>query len=75
MPLHSSRVTSQVASLGTVGSVLGDMWWGPQEQEEDLCEDVGDGSVHRAARGGAEVRQGSVPVYVKATLLFVLPSP
>lgn len=24
-------VTSQMASLGTVGSVLSDMWWGPQE--------------------------------------------
>lgn len=54
--------------------MLSDVWWGPQEQEEDLCEDVGDGSVCRAARGGAEVRQGSVPMYVTVTLLVVLAS-
>lgn len=63
---------SQVASLGTVGDLLSDMWWGPQKQEEDLLKDVGKGSVYRTARGGAEVQQGSVPMYVKVTLLFVL---
>lgn len=37
---------SQVGSVGSVGDVFSDLWWRSQDQEEDMCEDVGDSSVY-----------------------------
>lgn len=60
MPLHphittclslslSLCVVSQVESVGSVGDVFCDLWWRSQDQEEDLCADLGDNSVYWTA--------------------------
>lgn len=41
---------SQVEPVGSMGDVFSDLWWGSQDQEEDLCEELSDGSVFWTAR-------------------------
>lgn len=36
----SLSVVSQVEPVGSVGNMFGDVWWRPEDQEEDLCEDL-----------------------------------
>lgn len=64
----SVSLISQVESVGSVGNVFSDLRWGSQDQEEDLCEDLGDSSVYWTAGRSSEMWKGSVPKYEKPLL-------
>lgn len=55
-------MTSQVDSLESMGSVLGDLWQGSQDQEEDLCENLCDSAVCGTSGGNPEMWEKSMPM-------------
>lgn len=59
-------VISQMEPMGSLGGMFSDLWWRPEDEETDLCEDLSDSAVYRQTCWSPKVWEESVPRYARS---------